>query len=103
MYRIARNIALQSSRQRPALPLVDDVPSPEDPEERFTPEEVAAVHAALARISSQHREVLVLRLSEELSYDKIAEAVARSVGTGRSRIHYGKRSLRSEMEARGDT
>lgn len=99
LYRIARNIALQRYRQRLAVPLDEDVPTPEPPEERFTPEEAAAVHAALDRITPQHREVLVLRFLEGLSYEEIAGVVGCSVGTIRSRIYYGKRSLRSEMEA----
>jgi RNA polymerase sigma-70 factor (ECF subfamily) len=99
LYRIARNIALQRYRQRPSVPLDEDVPTPEPPEEGFTPEEAAAVHAALDRITPQHREVLVLRFLEGLSYEEIAGVVGCSVGTIRSRIYYGKRSLRSEMEA----
>lgn len=98
LYRIARNTALQSLRQRPFVPLEDEIPAPEEPEERFTPEEAAAVHAALDRLSPHHREVLVLRFLEGLSYEEIAGIAGCSVGTVRSRIYYGKRSLRSEME-----
>ena len=100
LYRIARNTAMQSFRHRPDIPLNEDLPAPEEPEERFTPEEAAAVHAALDRISPHHREVLVLRYLEGLSYEEIAGVVGCSLGTVRSRIYYGKRSLRSEMEAR---
>jgi RNA polymerase sigma-70 factor (ECF subfamily) len=102
LYRIARNIALQGLRNRvDHVPLEDDHPAPADAEERFSKEEAAAVHAALDAISPAHKEVLVLRFLEDMSYEEIAEIVGCSVGTVRSRIYYGKKHLRSIMEARG--
>ena len=102
LYRIARNIALQSLRNRiDHVPLEDNHPVPADAEERFSKEEAAAVHAGLDAISPAHKEVLVLRFLEDLSYDEIADIVGCSVGTVRSRIYYGKKHLRSIMERHG--
>ncbi len=101
LYRIARNIALQSVRGRSLdVPLEDNYPAPTGDEGSFQPEEAAAVHVALNEISSAHKEVLVLRFLEGLSYEEIAEVVGCSVGTVRSRIYYGKSSLRQYMETR---
>ena len=100
LYRIARNLALQRTQHRPSpAPLEDSYAAPANEKERFGPEEAAAVHAALDRISAAHREVLVLRFLEGLAYEEIAEIVGCSVGTVRSRIYYGKRNLRNSMEA----
>lgn len=52
----------------------------------------------LARLSPEHREVLVLRFLRELSYDEIARITNHSVGTVRSRLHYAKRALRRAMK-----
>lgn len=102
LYRIARNIAYQSVRRPATAPLEEDFPAPTEPEEQFSPEEAAEVHAALDRLSPAHKEVLVLRFLEDMSYEEIVDVVGCSLGTVRSRIHYAKRSLRKEMEAQGN-
>jgi RNA polymerase sigma-70 factor (ECF subfamily) len=48
----------------------------------------------LDSISPEHREALVLRFFEEMSYEEIARVTESSVGTIRSRIHYGKQALK---------
>ena len=48
----------------------------------------------LAEISPEHREALMLRFFEDMSYEDIARATDSSVGTVRSRIHYGKQALK---------
>lgn len=102
LYRIARNIALQRVRRRTAeVPMEDGLPAQAREEETFSPVESAAVHAALDGISPAHREVLALRFLEGLPYEEIAAVIGCSVGTVRSRIYYGKRSLRKKMEDSG--
>ena len=71
----------------------------ETEEEDFTAEEVAEVHAALARIGVLHREVLVLRFMEDWTYEQIAQVLGCPVGTVRSRLHHAKISLRRMMQA----
>jgi RNA polymerase sigma-70 factor, ECF subfamily len=56
--------------------------------------DLEAVHQQLAQLSAEHREALLLRFIEEMSYDEIARVTGRSVGTVRSRIHYAKNALR---------
>jgi len=101
LYRLARNKACQDLRRRRVWTELDDEALPvgaPDAEPEFTPEQAAEIHRALERLAPPHREVLVLRFLEDLSYDEIAEIVGCPVGTVRSRIHYAKWALRREME-----
>ena len=56
--------------------------------------------AALADLSPAHREVLVLRYQEDMSYAQIAIVVGSSVGTIRSRLHHAKRRLQEAIHRR---
>ncbi len=54
--------------------------------------------AALASLSPAHREVLLLRFWEEMSYTRIGLIVGCSVGTVRSRLHHAKHNLYKALE-----
>ena len=101
-YQIARTKALKWTDDRRALTALGDEADPVDagqePEAEFSPEDAAWVHAGLARLKPAHREVLVLRFLEGLSYDQIAAVVGCSTGTVRSRLHYAKAALHLELE-----
>nr|WP_277625307.1 RNA polymerase sigma factor [Burkholderia cenocepacia] len=56
-------------------------------------ENVRLVNAALAKLPAEHREVLVLREMEDLSYREIAAIVDVPVGTVMSRLARGRRKL----------
>lgn len=107
LYRIARNRGITLLRRRRAeVPLDDagpleDVAGTDDEGPGFGPEEAAAVHAALDRLSPAHREILTLRFLGGLGYDEIASVLDRPVGTVRSRIHYAKSALRAALVAAG--
>ena len=96
IYRIARGkLALEARRngQTPTTTQgLETVIAPDD-ERTFSPEDAKRVHAMLDRLSSEHREVLLLRFLEELSYDEIGQVLGCPVGTVRSRIHYAKQAL----------
>jgi len=101
LYRIARNQACRHLRHRTAWQeMPEDVAAPDGPADDppFGPEQAAAVHRGLARLAPPHREVLVLRFLEDMTYDDIAEVTGCPVGTVRSRIHYARQALRREME-----
>lgn len=55
--------------------------------------------AALARLSDEHREVLILREFEQLSYEEIAAVLEIPRGTVESRIHRARTELREKLKA----
>lgn len=54
---------------------------------------------AVADLDVDHRSVIVLRYWADLSIDAIAERVSVPVGTVKSRLHYGLRTLRLSLES----
>ena len=101
VYRIARDRAAREFRTRrpPHRPLGEAEPAGEPADDdRFTAEDAARVHAALDELSPDHREVLVLRFVEGMTYDEAARVVGCHVGTVRSRLHYAKAALRGVLE-----
>ncbi len=53
----------------------------------------------MARLPDVQRQVLVLRFSEHLSYEEVAEALGCPLGTVKSRIFNGLQSLKSMLNA----
>lgn len=56
------------------------------------------IGAMLARLSEEHREVLVLREMQGLSYGEIAEALDIPQGTVESRLHRARAEMRRRMQ-----
>jgi RNA polymerase sigma-70 factor (ECF subfamily) len=103
IFRIARDKAYkQISRRRMNQVPLDDARAddPTELEEEWSTEDVAAVRVALDELGAEHREVLLLRFVEDMSYEQIAEVTANPVGTVRSRLHYAKRALRAVLESK---
>lgn len=93
---IARNLHRQFLRRRDRDRLVGSMA--EEPTARESPPEDARLQAmrrAIAKLPETHREVLDMRLGDELSYAQIAEALDLPIGTVRSRIHFAIRRLRT--------
>jgi len=61
----------------------------------------AAVHAALALLPGEHRQVLVLRHFDELTYAEIAETLGIPQGTVMSRLYNARKKLAALMKAAG--
>lgn len=85
----------------------DDVPlaarlsdeSEADPEQQtLTRERERALLGALGTLARPHREVVVLRDIEGLSYEEVAAALEISVGTVKSRLSRGRTELRRRLE-----
>jgi RNA polymerase sigma-70 factor (ECF subfamily) len=55
------------------------------------------VQAALAKVSDEHRAILVLRELDDCSYEQIAEILDLPIGTIRSRLHRARLQLRDEL------
>jgi RNA polymerase sigma-70 factor (ECF subfamily) len=101
LYRIARDRAFGRLRKAGRFEqLLDEgavVDSAVD-DGAFSPDDAAQIHAALDQIAPEHREVLVLRFLEDMSYEQIARVVGCQLGTVRSRLHYAKQSLKRVLE-----
>jgi RNA polymerase sigma-70 factor, ECF subfamily len=70
----------------------------ESPFEKFAHTEVrAAVDQALQQVPEPYRTALILRDLEEMSYEEIAEVLAISLGTVKSRITRGRDALRKKL------
>jgi RNA polymerase sigma-70 factor, ECF subfamily len=97
LYRIAHGKAMLEGRRNGRAPatMADVEQVADEHEESFSPEDAAQIHAALDELEAAHREVIVLRFLEELSYEEIGQVVGCPVGTVRSRIHYAKLKLQS--------
>jgi RNA polymerase sigma-70 factor (ECF subfamily) len=57
------------------------------------------VHAAVQRLSAEHREVIALREFEHLSYEEIAEVLEVPRGTVESRLHRARTELREILKS----
>jgi RNA polymerase sigma-70 factor, ECF subfamily len=104
LYQIARNKALNRLSDRcVTLPLdLENAPEElaDEREPMFSASDAARIHEELAQLNPIHREVLVLRFMENLSYEQIAEVIHCTTGTVRSRLHYAKRALLQQLEKR---
>jgi RNA polymerase sigma-70 factor (ECF subfamily) len=100
VYRIARDHAFGTLRKSGREQALGDFEVPDDglDEDEFSADDAARIHAALDLLAPEHREALVLRFLESMCYDDIARITRTSLGTVRSRIHYGKRALRRILE-----
>jgi len=110
LYRIAANIAVSLRRKNRVLARIDNrngdaaLERPE-PLEMSRPghaleqaEEGQKLHRALARLSAEHRAVLVMKELQEQKYEEMAEALRLPIGTIRSRLHRARLELRELLE-----
>ncbi len=100
LFQIARNAALDVLRRRglaefvpieDALVVADHAPTPE--ERLGISQRLRLLEHALAQLPADHREVLLLREIEDLSYAEIAVALGVAEGTVKSRIARARAAL----------
>ena len=108
LFRICVNLArdrLRARRRHPAVPL-EEVPEPElgpaadpPPDQQLDRRLLAErLERAMARLGPEHREILVLRAVEEMSYDEMAAVLRIPRGTVMSRLARARMRLRELME-----
>lgn len=111
LYRIAFNTAISLKRkQRAVLSLRagrtdEGGVEPLDPSEESRPEHALEraeqerrIQRALARLSPEHRAVLILKDMEGQKYEAMAEILQVPIGTVRSRLHRARLELRELLQ-----
>ena len=114
LYRIAVNTAISHKRKQRVLLSIDaglggaSSVEPHDDSAYSRPsesleraEQEQRVQHALARLSPEHRTVLVLKEMEGQKYEEIADILGVPIGTVRSRLHRARAELRELLE-KGD-
>ena len=95
MYHIARNVLTDTALQHKRSAQTDEIGTLADQigggpladEALQREQEVALLHEALARLSPDHREVLVLSRYQELKYEEIARILNTTEGAVKVRVH----------------
>jgi RNA polymerase sigma-70 factor (ECF subfamily) len=79
--------------------LIDALELPAGQERRLVLQEIQQrLNEAFQKLSLDHRTVVTLFEIEGLSHQDIADITSTSVGTVRSRLHYAKQQLQSELQ-----
>src|SRR5262245_45189520 len=107
LYRIAFNLAMSHMRRERKTVSLDRVKAgsgdepgdgqPTPAGDLLRTERVTLVHAALAELSGEYRQILVLRELEGCRYEEIAEILELPVGTVRSRLFRARLQLRDHL------
>jgi RNA polymerase sigma-70 factor (ECF subfamily) len=100
---ITRNVAIDQERARAVRPrLVREQPSGVEPiDERPGPDGVVArevLMQALARVSADHRTVVLRTVVADRSYADVAAELGVPVGTVKSRVFHALRGLRGALD-----
>ena len=111
LYRIAVNTAISLKRKQRVVLRIDAGRNgepgiePLDPSEVSRPghaleqaEQETRIQRALARLSAEHRAVLVMKDMEGQKYEMMAEVLGVPIGTIRSRLHRARLELREILE-----
>lgn len=117
LYRLASNACidfLRREKRRSALSITLEDEDDEDrqadfPDDRWSPERELerkelrqALQDGLAALSPEHREVLLLRETEGLSYQEIAQCLDLEEGTVKSRIARARLALKDYLQKSGN-
>ena len=117
VYRLASNACIDHLRRKKRRQDIDlpmpadeeDDSQPDIPDERFQPEQELerqelrrAVANGLEQLSDEHRQVLVMREINGLSYQEIADVLDLEAGTVKSRIARARNSLRKILLENGN-
>ncbi len=96
LFRVARNLAMNVLRKKKMATHIDldglvHPASLEDPR-------LATMRRAIYKLSDNHRETIMLRWYDQLSYKEISQVQDISIGTVRSRLHNSLGQLRMQMD-----
>ena len=100
IFKIAHSISIDIIRKR-----ARQAPMPESFElsfeavEKERAAEVERLRACYARLPRVYREIMAMRVADELAYEEIAEVLGVPVGTVKSRIHHAVELLREMLKS----
>ncbi len=105
-YRVLRNHCLNFLRRGRVEVSIDNEnsyreiasPQPTALEDLESEERRRIVRAAVARLSDDHREIIVLKNFKDCSYKEISEILEIPLGTVMSRLFYARQALRALVE-----
>jgi RNA polymerase sigma factor (sigma-70 family) len=93
--------------RRREVPMDEDPPSEEIPASEPGPEDEVIgaarceeIARAIRSLSPIHREILALTVDQQLSYREIAEVLAISIGTVKSRLYLARKALTAGLNGR---
>jgi len=103
-YQILKNLCISHLRKRRYRRTSsldgENCPEPAATTDYFSPEVVAGrnelkdkVWQAIGKLDDKHREVIILRHFQNMSYEQIAEALYCNKGTVTSRLYYARKKL----------
>ncbi|MHC4474286.1 MAG: RNA polymerase sigma factor [Planctomycetota bacterium] len=108
-YQILRNLCFTHLRKRHRgrgeMPAYDEQDCPLPASGRFDPELVAErnetkdrVWRAIGMLDDKHREIIILRHFQDLSYEQMAQALFCSKGTVMSRLYHARQRLKKLLD-----
>lgn len=102
LFAIARNVVIDQvrARQRRPTPVADEHLHGEVSvlsEDRAVDDRIV-LHAGLARLSHEHRQVIVAVQLEGMSYQQLEASTGTPSATLRTRMYYGLKALRQVLE-----
>jgi RNA polymerase sigma-70 factor, ECF subfamily len=101
LFSIMHNVFVNQvrSRRHDLEQVMEEPPSPQVRASQPDALEVADVERALARLSMEHREVLLLVAVEQMKYEEVSKALGIPVGTVMSRLSRARERLRQHLGA----
>jgi RNA polymerase sigma-70 factor (ECF subfamily) len=94
LYPVVKHLSLNTRRKRPAALDEESLAAIPDPATADTSR--AELAAAVATLSPEHREVVLMRFVDDMSLDEIADALMIPSGTVKSRLHRALETLRAD-------
>jgi RNA polymerase sigma-70 factor (ECF subfamily) len=106
LYRLARDRTFRFLRKRKRLLPFNECecsPATDEVDTLLQVEQTEYIQLVMTHLAPEHREVLLLRFWEGMSYEEMATVTRNPTGTMRSRLHYAKLSVRRLLEKAGVT
>jgi len=101
LFSIALNHCRNDKRKKKPLPL-EDWHTTQTVDGSNSLIEAEAIRTALAQLTSEHREVVILHESQGLNYEECAQVLGIPSGTVKSRLYYAFKKLRELLDTDGE-